>query len=75
MLEKSGRLDRAVEFLPDDETLEERERDKTGLTNKYFIESMIQSSAAAIDRAHPTVAPSPPSLGQEQRRRTFRTGS
>ena len=32
MLEKSGRLDRAVEFLPDDETLEERERDKTGLT-------------------------------------------
>ncbi|MDP6841374.1 MAG: NAD-glutamate dehydrogenase [Rhodospirillales bacterium] len=32
MLERAGRLDRAVEFLPDDETLEERERDKIGLT-------------------------------------------
>jgi glutamate dehydrogenase len=32
MLERSGRLDRAVEFLPDDETLSEREANKQGLT-------------------------------------------
>ncbi|MFP6735833.1 MAG: NAD-glutamate dehydrogenase domain-containing protein, partial [Rhodospirillales bacterium] len=31
-LERTGRLDRAVEFLPDDEELEERERDNIGLT-------------------------------------------
>ncbi|MEE2760434.1 MAG: NAD-glutamate dehydrogenase domain-containing protein, partial [Pseudomonadota bacterium] len=31
-LERAGRLDRAVEYLPDDEELEERERDKIGLT-------------------------------------------
>jgi glutamate dehydrogenase len=31
-LERSGRLNRAVEFLPNDEELEERERDKIGLT-------------------------------------------
>lgn len=32
MLERTGRLDRDVEFLPDDETLSEREADKQGLT-------------------------------------------
>jgi glutamate dehydrogenase len=32
MLERAGRLDRAVERLPDDETFAERARDKIGLT-------------------------------------------
>jgi glutamate dehydrogenase len=32
MLERTGRLDRAVEFLPDDETLAERTQAKMGLT-------------------------------------------
>ncbi|MDP6172644.1 MAG: NAD-glutamate dehydrogenase, partial [Rhodospirillales bacterium] len=32
MLERAGRLDRAVEFLPDEETLAERERENLGLT-------------------------------------------
>ena len=30
-LERAGRLDRSVEFLPDDEILEEREKNKSGL--------------------------------------------
>jgi len=49
MLERTGRLDRAVEFLPDDETLEERAQNKRGLTRPEIAVLMSYSKIWLYD--------------------------
>jgi glutamate dehydrogenase len=49
MLERTGRLDRAVEFLPDDETLEERAQNKLGLTRPEIAVLMSYSKIWLYD--------------------------
>ncbi len=61
MLEKIGRLNRTVEFLPDDETLIERAATRTGLTGpeiavlmsyaKIWVSDMLLESDAPDDKA------------------------
>jgi glutamate dehydrogenase len=61
MLEKSGRLNREVEFLPDDETLIERGASRTGLTGpevavlmsyaKIWVNDELLASDAPDDKA------------------------
>ncbi|MFQ5618300.1 MAG: NAD-glutamate dehydrogenase [Rhodospirillales bacterium] len=48
-LERTGRLDRAVEFLPDEETLEERAQDKLGLTRPEIAVLMSYSKIWLYD--------------------------
>ena len=49
MLERTGRLDRAVEFMPDDETLEERAQNKIGLTRPEVAVLMSYSKIWLYD--------------------------
>jgi glutamate dehydrogenase len=56
-LEKSGRLDRALEFLPDDETLRERVKEGRGLTRP---EIAVLLSYAKIDLYEELLASSLP---------------
>ncbi len=49
MLERTGRLDRAVEFMPDDETLEERAQNKLGLTRPEIAVLMSYSKIWLYD--------------------------
>ncbi len=46
VLERAGRLDRAVEFLPDDDTIADRHADHTGLTRPELSVLMAYSKIA-----------------------------
>ncbi|NQV56618.1 MAG: NAD-glutamate dehydrogenase, partial [Rhodospirillales bacterium] len=65
MLERLGKLDRAVEFLPDDETLEERERNKTGLTRPEIAVVMPYAKMWLYDQILDSDLPDEPLLKRD----------
>lgn len=62
MLEKSGHLNRQVEFLPDDETLIERASTKTGLTGPEIAVLMSYAKIWVNDELLASEAPDDPAL-------------
>jgi glutamate dehydrogenase len=65
MLEKSGRLNRAVEFLPDDETLAERAAAKKGLTRPENAILMSHAKLWLYDEILPSSLPDAPYLERD----------
>jgi glutamate dehydrogenase len=65
MLEKSGRLDRAVEFLPDDETLAERELNHQGLTRPEIAVVMPYAKLWMYDEILASNLPDAPELKED----------
>ena len=65
MLEKSGRLDRAVEYLPDDETLAERGLNKKGLTRPEIAVVMPYAKLWMYDEILASKLPDTPELRQD----------
>jgi len=65
MLERTGRLDRAVEFLPDDETLGEREAKKQGLTRPEIAIVMSYSKIWLYDELLASDIPDDPWLEED----------
>ncbi|MCC7017546.1 MAG: NAD-glutamate dehydrogenase [Rhodospirillales bacterium] len=65
MLEKSGRLNRAVEFLPDDETLAERAAAKKGLTRPENAILMSHAKLWLYDEILPSPLPDAPYLERD----------
>ncbi|MBM3565151.1 MAG: NAD-glutamate dehydrogenase, partial [Alphaproteobacteria bacterium] len=57
MLEKAGRVSRAVEFLPDDETLAERAAAKRGLTRPELAILMSHAKLWLYDEILPSTLP------------------
>ena len=64
-LERLGRLDRQVEFLPDDEILEERKRDKTGLSRAELAVVMSYAKLWLSDELLDSDLPDDPVLQQD----------
>jgi len=64
-LERSGRLDRAVEFLPDDETLAEMERNNEGLTRPEIAVVMPYAKLWMYDEILASDLPDAPELAQD----------
>ncbi len=62
LLERAGRLDRAVEFLPDEETLAERDRDKLGLTRPEISVVLPYSKLWMYDQILASDLPDDPQL-------------
>ena len=65
MLERTGRLDRAVEFLPDDETLKEREQAGVGLTRPEISILMPYSKLWLFDEIIASDLPDEPYLADD----------
>jgi len=65
MLEKSGRLDRAVEFLPDDETLAERGLNHEGLTRPEIAVVMPYAKLWMYDEILASGLPDAPELKED----------
>ena len=61
-LEKSGRLDRALEFLPDDETLADRAMHRQGLTRPELAVLLAYSKWRSTRNFSPPTCPMQPSL-------------
>jgi glutamate dehydrogenase len=64
-LEKSGRLDRALEFLPDDETLAERAARRQGLTRPELAVLLAHSKMALETELLASDLPEAPDLATE----------
>ncbi len=64
-LERSGRLDRASEFLPDEETLEERKSAGLGLTRPELAVLLSYAKLALYDDILASDIPDDPSLVQD----------
>ena len=64
-LEKSGRLDRALEFLPDDETLAERAAHRQGLTRPELAVLLAYSKMALDTELLASDLPEAPDLATE----------
>jgi glutamate dehydrogenase len=65
MLERAGRLNRAVEFLPDDETLAERAQAKKGLTRPENAILMSYAKIWLYDELLPFDLPDDPYLAED----------
>ncbi|HEX5136255.1 MAG TPA: NAD-glutamate dehydrogenase [Planctomycetota bacterium] len=65
-LEKSGRLNRALEFLPDEDTLAERARDKVGLTRPELAILLAYSKIDLYDQLLSSSLPDDPALATER---------
>jgi len=64
-LERTGRLDRAVEFLPDDETLNERKLAKKGLTRPEIAILMSYAKIWLYDELLASNVPDDPELERD----------
>ncbi len=64
-LERAGRLDREIEFLPDDETLEERQAEGIGLTRPELSVLLAYSKLALFDELLPSDLPDDPQMVEE----------
>ncbi len=64
-LEKSGRLDRAVEFLPDDETLRTLARDRQGLTRPDLAVLLAYAKLDLFDTILASELPDDPYFASE----------
>jgi glutamate dehydrogenase len=67
-LEQAGRLDRALEFLPDDETLAERKAAGEGLTTPEFAIMLSYTKIALYDELLASDLPDDPALAGELER-------
>jgi glutamate dehydrogenase len=67
-LEREGRLDRTVEFLPDDAALAERARLGEGLTRPELAVLLAYAKLALYDRLLDSPVPDDPYLGRELER-------
>jgi glutamate dehydrogenase len=67
-LEQRGRLDRALEFLPDDETLAERKKAGQGLTPPEFAILLSYTKVALYDELLASDLPDDPHLAGELER-------
>jgi glutamate dehydrogenase len=61
-LERAGRLDRAIEFLPDDEALAQRQAQGKGLTRPEMAVLLAYSKMALYDALLPSDLPDDPAL-------------
>ncbi len=66
-LEKSGRLNRALEHLPDEDTLAERLRDKIGVTRPELAVLLAYAKMELYDELLRSALPDDPSLAEELR--------
>jgi glutamate dehydrogenase len=64
-LERSGRLDRAIEFLPDDETMRHRLTQRIGLTRSESAVILAYSKMALYDELLPSDLPDDPQLADD----------
>ncbi|HWA50779.1 MAG TPA: NAD-glutamate dehydrogenase [Dongiaceae bacterium] len=64
-LEKSGRLDRAIEFLPDDETVRQRLTQRIGLTRPEMAVLLAYAKNSIYDELLPSDLPDDPQLGED----------
>ncbi len=64
-LERSGRLDRALEFLPDDETLAVRAADRRGLVRPELAVLLAHAKLALDDELLASDLPDMPELAEE----------
>ena len=65
LLEKSGRLNRAIEFLPDDEALRERQSSGAGLTRPEIAVLLAYAKLALYDALLPSDLPDDPILAED----------
>ncbi len=65
MLERMGRLDREIEFLPNDETLDEREKAKQGLTRPEIAIVMSYAKIWLYDELLASNLPDDPKLEED----------
>jgi glutamate dehydrogenase len=64
-LERAGKLDRAIEFLPDDETVRERLSQRLGLTRPELAVLLAYSKTTLYDELLPSDLPDDPRLVQD----------
>ncbi len=64
-LEKAGRLDRAIEYLPDDETIIERLNKKIGLTRPEVAVLLSYAKITLYDELLSSDLPDDPYMGQD----------
>ncbi len=67
-LEKEGRLDREIEYLPDDATLVRRMKDRVGLTRPELAVLLAYAKIAVYDELLPSDLPEEEWTGAELRR-------
>jgi glutamate dehydrogenase len=67
-LEKAGRLNRALEHLPDSDTLRQRERDKLGFTRPELAVLLAYAKIDLYDELLSSALPDDPCLAEELRR-------
>ncbi|MGH6941295.1 NAD-glutamate dehydrogenase [Hypericibacter sp.] len=67
-LERAGKLDRAIEFLPDDETLATRLAQRHGLTRPELAVLMAYAKMSLYDELLPSDLPDDPQLIDDLRR-------
>jgi hypothetical protein len=75
VMEQQGRLDRAVEFLPDDLALAERARSGLGLARPENAVLLAYAKLTLYDDLLASTIPDDPYLGQELERRRVRAGA
>jgi glutamate dehydrogenase len=64
-LERAGKLDRAIEFLPDDETMRERLAKRIGLTRPELAVLLAYSKTTLYDELLPSDLPDDPRLVED----------
>jgi len=64
-LERAGRLDRTIEFLPDDEGMAERRAERVGLTRPEYAVLFSYAKIVLYDELLPTELPDVPYLAQD----------
>jgi glutamate dehydrogenase len=64
-LERAGKLDRAIEFLPDDETMRERLSQRVGLTRPELAVLLAYSKTTLYDELLPSDLPDDPRLVED----------
>jgi glutamate dehydrogenase len=64
-LERAGKLDRAIEFLPDDEIMRERLAQRVGLTRPELAVLLAYSKTTLYDELLPSDLPDDPRLVQD----------
>jgi glutamate dehydrogenase len=64
-LERAGKLDRVIEFLPDDETVRERLSQRIGLTRPELAVLLAYSKTTLYDELLPSDLPDDPRLVQD----------
>ncbi|MFZ5791330.1 MAG: NAD-glutamate dehydrogenase [Pseudomonadota bacterium] len=68
VLERAGKLDRAIEFLPDDETLANRLAQRHGLTRPELAVLMAYAKISLYDELLPSDLPDDPQLVDDLKR-------